>query len=143
HLVATAKRFGGSVAGDMVPLHTGTGPDFRLAQLAYKNYPGLYTMVEIPEQDWGLLPEVKGQWASTPVSKAVAIALTKKGYLPGLINSADAALNAKELSGWDASAVIQGVDGKTRRWVYLHYFKPGQPALNWLDPSGGAQRLAA
>jgi maltose alpha-D-glucosyltransferase/alpha-amylase len=27
-----------------------------------------------------------------------------------------------------------------RRWAYLHYFKPAQPALNWLDPSCAAQR---
>lgn len=142
-LVTTAKKFGGSIAADMVPLHTGTGPDFRLAQLAYKNYPGLYTMVEIPQKDWSVLPEVKGQWASAPVSKDAATTLTKKGYLPGLIDSADAVLNAKELSGWDASAAIQGVDGKTRRWVYLHYFKSGQPTLNWLDPTSGAQRIVA
>src|SRR5205814_9108675 len=30
-----------------------------------------------------------------------------------------------------------------RGWVYLRYPRPGQPALNWLDRSGGAQRLAA
>ncbi len=28
-----------------------------------------------------------------------------------------------------------------RRWVYLHYFKAGQPTLNWLDPSFAAPRL--
>jgi len=30
---------------------------------------------------------------------------------------------------------------KRRRWVYLHYFKAGQPSLNWLDPSFAAQQL--
>jgi trehalose synthase len=34
-----------------------------------------------------------------------------------------------------------GADGVTRRWVYLHYFKEGQPSLNWLDPSFVAQQL--
>ena len=34
-----------------------------------------------------------------------------------------------------------GVDGVTRRWVYLHYFKEGQPTLNWLDPSFAAPRM--
>ena len=28
-----------------------------------------------------------------------------------------------------------------RRWVYLHYFKEGQPSLNWLDPSYAAQQM--
>ncbi len=56
--VATA----GSIAGDLVPLHTGIGADFRLAQRAYKDYPGMYTMVEIRKEDWELLPEVEGPW---------------------------------------------------------------------------------
>jgi trehalose synthase len=28
-----------------------------------------------------------------------------------------------------------------RRWVYLHYFKEGQPSINWLDPSFSGMRL--
>lgn len=36
---------------------------------------------------------------------------------------------------------MRGVDGTERRWVYLHYFKQGQPTLNWLDPTFAAQRL--
>jgi trehalose synthase len=35
------------------------------------------------------------------------------------------------------------VGGKVRRWVFLHYFKPGQPTLNWLDPSCAAQRVVS
>ncbi|RMU26376.1 maltose alpha-D-glucosyltransferase, partial [Pseudomonas avellanae] len=42
---------------------------------------------------------------------------------------------------WSATDVVQGVDGKARRWVYLHYFKDGQPSLNWLDPSFAAQQM--
>ena len=42
---------------------------------------------------------------------------------------------------WSATRVVAGVDGVKRRWVYLHYFKEGQPTLNWLDPSFAAQRL--
>ena len=29
----------------------------------------------------------------------------------------------------------------TRRWVYLHYFKDGQPSINWLDPTFAGMRL--
>ena len=32
-------------------------------------------------------------------------------------------------------------DGVERRWVYLHYFKEGQPSINWLDPSFAGMRL--
>jgi trehalose synthase len=28
-----------------------------------------------------------------------------------------------------------------RRWVFLHYFKEGQPSINWLDPSFAGMRL--
>ena len=36
---------------------------------------------------------------------------------------------------------VMGVDGVERRWVYLHYFKAGQPSINWLDPSFAGMRL--
>jgi trehalose synthase len=42
---------------------------------------------------------------------------------------------------WSATPVVVGVDGKPRRWVYLHYFKEGQPSLNWLDPTFAAQQM--
>ena len=35
------------VIDDIIPAHTGKGADFRLADLAYGDYPGLYHMVEI------------------------------------------------------------------------------------------------
>ena len=42
---------------------------------------------------------------------------------------------------WSVTSEVTGVDGKVRRWVYLHYFKEGQPSLNWLDPTFAAQQL--
>jgi trehalose synthase len=142
NMFQVAKDRGGSLGGDLVPLHTGTGPDFRLAQRAYKDYPGVYTMVEIAQQDWGLLPNVADEFSTAIVSKDAAGQLTGKGYIPGLINSADAHPDAKNWSGWSATGEVVGVDGKHRRWVYLHVFKPGQPALNWLDPSYAGRRVA-
>jgi trehalose synthase len=139
-MVRNAKKHGGSIAGDLVPLHTGIGADFRLAERAYKDFPGLYTMVEIRREHWELLPEVEDEWAAEVVSKEAAKKLHSKGYIPGLINSNDASPKARDLSGWSATGEITGVDGKRRRWVFLHYFKKEQPALNWLDPSFAAQR---
>lgn len=140
-MVKVAGERGGLIAGDLVPLHTGTGPDFRLATRAYKDYPGMYTMVEIGKEDWPLLPKVDDPWKGELVPKPVAITLTKKGYLPGLVNSNDAAEDAKERSGWSATGEVVGADGKTRRWVYLTYFKRGQPVLNWLDPSYAGPKI--
>ena len=140
-MVDAATARGAIIAGDLVPLHSGLGPDFRLAERAYKDYPGLYTMVEIRKEDWGLLPQVSDPWLTALVSKETAVQLRRKGYIPGLINSADASAEASDWSGWSATAEVAGVDGKARRWVYLHVFKPGQPAFNWLDPSYAAQRV--
>jgi maltose alpha-D-glucosyltransferase/alpha-amylase len=139
-LVNDAGQQSAAIAADLVPLHTGIGPDFRLAERAYKDYPGLYDMVEIDQKDWGLLPAVSDPWGHELVPKDVAVQLKQKGYIPGLINSADADPNAGTWSGWSATPEVTGVDGKTRRWVYLHVFKPAQPALNWLDPSYAARR---
>lgn len=142
-LVRRAEEHEALVATGLVPLHTGKGADFRLAQRGYRDYPGMYTMVEVRKEDWGLLPKVDSAWKTALVPKEAALELTRKKYLPGLINSNDAAAEARAWSGWSATGEVVGVDGKTRRWVYLHYFKPDQPTLNWLDPSFAAQRAVA
>lgn len=139
-MVKVAAERGGLIAGDLVPLHTGTGADFRLAQRAYKDYPGMYTMVEVGRDDWGVLPKVDGPWKVAHLPREAAEELTRKGYLPGVINSNDADKDARKWTGWSATGEVEGADGKARRWVYLHYFKPSQPALNWLDPTFAAQR---
>jgi trehalose synthase len=141
-LVAVAADHGGSIAGDLVPLHTGLGPDFHLALRRYKDYAGMYTLVEIPRADWGLLPAA-GPWDVALVPEPAAEQLAKRRYIPGLIHSNDAAPEAKSWSGWSATGEVVGVDGTARRWVYLHSFKPTQPTLNWLDPSYAARRAVA
>jgi trehalose synthase len=140
-MVTNAGQQQASIGSDLVPLHSGLGADFRLAELAYKDYPGLYDMVEIAQQDWGLLPAVNDPNGHELVPRDAAVQLKQKGYIPGLIHSADADPQASTWSGWSATPQIVGVDGKTRRWVYLHVFKPAQPTYNWLDPSLAAQRV--
>jgi trehalose synthase len=44
-------------------------------------------------------------------------------------------------TNWSVTRPVEGVDGVVRRWVYLHYFKEGQPSINWLDPSCAGMRL--
>lgn len=140
HMVETAEKSGGLIAGDLVPLHTGKGADYLLALRAYEEYPGMYTMVEIREEDWPLLPPVKDPWKTALVSNELADELTQMGYIPGRINPADADPQVRSSSGWSATGEVLGVDGKVRRWVFLHVFKPGQPVLNWLDPSSAGQQ---
>ena len=142
-MVQVAREHHGLIAADLVPLHTGKGADFLLALRAYKNYPGMYAMVEIDKKDWSRLPPVDNAWKSALVSNEVAEQLHQDGYIPGRIDSCDADPDVRKASGWSATGEIEGVDGKTRRWVYLHYFKPGQPVLDWLDPSCAAQQVIA
>jgi maltose alpha-D-glucosyltransferase/alpha-amylase len=65
-LVRVAAEHDGLIAGDLVPLHTGTGADFRLALMAYRDYLCMYTMVEVRKEDWPLLPAVDGPSAAGP-----------------------------------------------------------------------------
>jgi maltose alpha-D-glucosyltransferase/alpha-amylase len=140
HMVAAAAKAGGLIAGDLVPLHTGKGADFLLALRAHGEYLGLYVMVEIRRNHWSLLPPAQDEWQTALVSNDVADELTRLGYLPGRIEPADADPAVRRSSGWSATGEVPGVDGEVRRWVYLHVFKPGQPVLNWLDPSSAAQQ---
>jgi trehalose synthase len=140
-LVATARMHGAVVIGDVVPGHTGKGPDFRLAERAYADYAGLYHMVRIEPADWNLLPPVTAGQDSVNLSPAIVNALQAKGYIVGMLASKIFYKPGVKDSDWSATEIVRGVDGVQRRWVYLHYFKQGQPTLNWLDPSLAAERL--
>ena len=140
-LVAAARAHGALVIGDVVPGHTGKGPDFRLAERAYADYPGLYHMVRIEPADWGLLPPVPVGRDSVNLAPATVDALQAKGYIVGRLPLQIFYQPGVKESDWSATDVVRGVDGVQRRWVYLHYFKQGQPTLNWLDPSLAAERL--
>ncbi|MFJ4142668.1 maltose alpha-D-glucosyltransferase [Pseudomonas sp. NPDC089734] len=129
------------IIDDVIPSHTGKGADFRLAEMAYEDYPGLYHMVEIREEDWPLLPEVPAGEDSVNLMPEVVDQLRDKHYIVGQLQRVIFFEPGVKETDWSATAVVQGVDGKARRWVYLHYFKDGQPSLNWLDPSFAAQQM--
>jgi trehalose synthase len=140
-LVAVARKHGAIVIGDVVPGHTGKGADFRLAERAYGDYPGIYHMVRIEPADWNLLPAVPAGRDSVNLQPAIVDALQAKGYIVGQLPSKIFYEPGVKDSDWSATNVVRGADGIERRWVYLHYFKQGQPTLNWLDPTMAAQRL--
>lgn len=62
--------------------------------------------------------------------------ITRRGHCP----LTPFTVGVKE-TDWSVTGEIVGVDGVTRRWVYLHMFKAGQPSLNWLHPSFAAHQL--
>jgi trehalose synthase len=140
-MVAIARAHGAIVIGDIIPGHTGKGADFRLAERAYGEYPGIYHMVQIDPKDWNLLASVKQGHDSVNLDPDTVNALQGKGYIVGMLSSRIFYQPGVKDSDWSATDVVRGVDGVDRRWVYLHYFKEGQPTLNWLDPTFGAERL--
>lgn len=140
-MTRTASKAGAIVIGDVIPGHTGCGPDFQLALRGHPDFLGLYHMVEIEAKDWGLLPEVPAGRQTVNLPRPTVDRLETEGYIVGaLVRTIFHEPGVKD-TDWSASGVVEGFDGKSRRWVYLHYFKEGQPTLNWLDPSFAAQRL--
>jgi trehalose synthase len=140
-VVRHARENGAVVIGDIIPGHSGKGADFRLAERGYADYPGLYHMVEIEPKDWSVLPPVPAGKDSVNLKPDAVDRLKALGYIVGqLPRTIFYEKNVKE-TDWSATDAVAGADGKTRRWVYLHYFKDGQPTFNWLDPTFAAQRL--
>lgn len=136
-----AAAFNAIVIDDVIPSHTGKGADFRLAEMKVGSYPGLYHMVEIPEEEWSHLPDVpEGRDAVNLGTEAVDY-LKEKGFIVGQLQRVIFFEPGVKETDWSATAPVEGVDGKLRRWVYLHYFKEGQPSLNWLDPTFAAQQM--
>lgn len=140
-LTRMAAAHNAVIIDDVIPSHTGKGADFRLAEMAYEDYPGLYHMVEIREEDWPMLPDVAEGRDAQNLSPAQVDALRDKHYIVGQLQRVIFFEPGVKETDWSATPVVVGVDGKPRRWVYLHYFKEGQPSLNWLDPSFAAQQM--
>ncbi|WP_416739342.1 maltose alpha-D-glucosyltransferase [Pseudomonas sp. NFX71] len=140
-LVRMAAAHNAVIIDDVIPSHTGKGADFRLAEMAYEDYPGLYHMVEIREEDWPLLPDVLEGRDAQNLSPQQVDVLRDKHYIVGQLQRVIFFEPGVKETDWSATPVVIGVDGKPRRWVYLHYFKEGQPSLNWLDPTFAAQQM--
>ena len=135
-LSSLLQKKGMALIGDTVGESTGTAEDFHLAVKNYEDYPSLYHLVEIPRADWKLLPLVPKGDLTANIPWLAIPELRKRGYI-----SEQYSPFTKE-SAWNATERVSGVDGKTRRWIYLKENK-GDPILDWLDPSFAAMRLAA
>jgi maltose alpha-D-glucosyltransferase/alpha-amylase len=131
----------GTIIDDIVPGHTGKGADFRLAEMNYRDYPGIYHMIDIPESDWHLLPDVPPGEDSVNISPDAEQALQKAGYIIGRLQRVIFYEPGVKETNWSATRAIVDTNGQKRRWVYLHYFKAGQPSINWLDPTFSGMRL--
>lgn len=136
-----ATDHNGIVIDDIVPGHTGKGADFRLAELNYSDYPGIYHMVDIPEQAWDLLPDVPDGADSVNLSPEVERQLAEEGYIIGELQRVIFYEPGVKETNWSVTRPVHDCEGRLRRWVYLHYFKDGQPSINWLDPTFAGMRM--
>jgi trehalose synthase len=136
-----AGRVGATVIDDIVPGHTGKGADFRLAEMKVGDYPGIYHMVEIPEHAWSMLPEVPEGKDSVNLDPETELLLERAGLIIGRLQRVIFYTPGVKETNWSATRPVTGIDGVLRRWVYLHYFKQGQPSINWLDPSFAGMRM--
>jgi trehalose synthase len=141
HLSEVAKSHHGIIIDDIVPGHTGKGADFRLAEMNYGDYPGIYHMVEIDPADWHLLPTIPKGLDSMNLDTDSEAALHAAGYIVGKLPRVIFYEPGVKDTNWSATKAVRGIDGVRRRWVYLHYFKAGQPSINWLDPSFAGMKL--
>ncbi|MDR0826714.1 MAG: hypothetical protein LBN33_02390 [Desulfovibrio sp.] len=127
------------LGSDLIPAATGQGPDFFLAVRGVREYPGIYCMVEIPEDTWNLLPEVTTEWNGASLGQGQVDALHQKGLLPKAMRDEVSPLGRG--GGWAATGLVRGVDGNNHRWVYRYYQSPDYAVLNWEDPSQTAHRI--
>ena len=140
-MCGTANWYGGTIIDDIVPGHTGKGADFRLAEMKYGDYPGIYHMVDIDPRDWQYLPDVPHGVDSVNIDQATEEWLDKAGYIIGRLQRVIFYAEGVKETNWSVTRPVLGSDGVERRWVYLHYFKDGQPSINWLDPTFAGMRL--
>lgn len=136
-----AAAHNGTIIDDIVPGHTGKGADFRLAELNYGDYPGVYHMVDIPDDAWHLLPDVPEGRDAVNLSPEAERALAEAGYIIGELQRVIFYEPGVKETNWSVTPPIHDHKGVRRRWVYLHYFKEGQPSINWLDPTFAGMRL--
>jgi trehalose synthase len=88
-----------------------------------------------------LLPEVPAGKDSANLDHEQEEALKKAGYIIGRLPRVIFYEPGVKDTNWSATQAVKGIDGRVRRWVYLHYFKEGQPSINWLDPSFAGMKL--
>jgi trehalose synthase len=127
------------IGSDLVPAATGLGPDFFLALRGVREYPGIYCMVEIPDEDWNLLPEADPETEVAVLGPERVEALDRRGLLPKSMRGENSPLSRS--GGWAVTGPVRGVDGAGRRWVYRYYRNPSYAVLNWEDPSQAAHRI--
>jgi hypothetical protein len=134
----TAAKMRKALIGTIDAGTTGWGQDFHLALRNIPPFPGIYHLIEIEPCDWDLLPYIPEKSFVQGLSKSEVQLLSEKKYILPLANHCPCYQNQVQ---WYSTAPIEGLDGKSRRWVYLSFEGAYQPCMNWTDSSFTAQRI--
>ncbi len=137
-MLLNARSSNLAAGGELLPAATGTGPDFILATLGVRNYPGMYFLAEIPSRLWSFLPPAGN--GAVPAGKKLTELLADEKIIPGSMRQ-DKDASAGISSGWAVTGIRRGIDGVARRWLYRWHGSHGSPVLNWQDPSAAARRV--
>ena len=140
-LVTSLNQNNIQLGGSLPPAATGLGPDFMLEMRAATGFTGLYAAVEVPANQWQILPKVSHEWPGVPLSPQATTALQTAGLLPKAILREH--LNLGFPGGWAATGKVRCADGNERRWVYYFVHQVTRPLLLWQDPSNHARKLYA
>ena len=130
-LCATAAEYEGTVIDDIVPGHTGKGADFRLAEMAHGDYPGIYHMVSIRPDDWHLLPDVPDGRDSVNLDGDTEAALERAGYIIGHLQRVIFYEPGVKETNWSATRAVAG-RRRRRAALGLPALLQGGPALDQL-----------
>ena len=136
-LLQTANAHQAILGSHIIPSATGIGPDFFLAARNLRQYPGLYCIVEVPENMWDKLPEAKSEWDVKALQAEQVNALSSAGLFPAQFEQESMHLPG----GWAATGEVRGLDGQLRRFTYRYYGSPRRAVLNFNDPSAAARRV--
>jgi len=123
-LCEVAATHRGVVIDDIVPGHTGKGPDFRLAEMNVGDYPGIYHMVEVPMPDWHLLPDVPLGQDSINIGPDTEKRLEQAGYIVGPLQRVIFHDPGVKETNWSVTAPVQSQAGSRN-------FRRGLGGANW------------
>jgi hypothetical protein len=127
-LCEVAAAHGGTIIDDIVPGHTGKGADFRLAEMKVGDYPGIYHMVEIPPEDWHLLPPVPQGKDSVNLDMEAEDRLEKAGH--AVSNKALLVMVHRLDSGLIQVTVLNFSSHQISDQVVSEHLRPGAMAID-------------
>ena len=131
---AGARQRRASSSATSFPATAARGPTSVSPSAAIATIPGLYHMVEIQPKTGRCCRLCRPARTRSTSSPRSSTQLKARGYIVGQLPRTIFYEKGVKETDWSATDAVVGATARAARWVYLHYFKEGQPTFNWLDP---------